>query len=722
MSEDQPKKPPTIKAGYSEAPPHGDHRGRVRVQKTGASSKNIDQKKPGTDPVLRAPKRATTSASRVQSRKGSSSGRKKIITRRDKSAASQRRKTALRGVRLGFVSTFVCEVAVFGVTGLMVVALGVAFFAHDIPDTDSLWRPDRAPRYTILAANGAPLAVRGTQFGAPVRLADLPPHVTQAVLAVEDRNFRHHFGVNPFSVLRALMVNASEGSVKQGGSTITQQLAKNLFLSSDKTMKRKVQELLLALWLERRFSKDEILTLYLNRVYLGAGAYGIDAASHRYFGKPASALSLNEAALIAGLLKAPSRYNPTHNPKDAGIRAQLVVESMVAAGYISQNEAEKAISTPIYLKPPTFSSAGYFIDHVRRETKNIVGDYDADLIIRTTLDPDLQFALETGLSSAVDAGVLGETHADTPEKILETAIVVADQYGSVRALIGGRDYGRTQFNRATQSRRQPGSAFKPFIYLAAIEAGARPDHMILDAPITIGDWSPDNYKGKFYGNVTLTDALARSMNSATIRVQEWVGRDRVRTLANAMGFPGTLNPDPALALGVDAVSPYHLTQAWLPFANGGYRADTHVIASIETAEGIPLYQHTQDISGVAASPYAIEQVNEMLRAVTHYGTGRNGQIPGHVVAGKTGTTQGSRDAWFAGHTGGLVCVVWVGRDDYTPMDGVTGGRAPAKIWSAVMSEIFESVKRRDGEAIEVAHHQPGNLPKPVRATSASFNE
>ncbi|MEO1150281.1 MAG: PBP1A family penicillin-binding protein [Pseudomonadota bacterium] len=628
------------------------------------------QPKPPLAAVLRAPARSISHHGR-QSRK--------------RSKQTRRGGRTGRGGQTGLFARLASELTAFSFCGVVGLLLAVIVFAADLPDTDSLWRPDRAPRLTILAVDGTPLDTKGTQFGAPIRLAELPPHVTHAVLAVEDRNFRHHFGVNPFSIGRALLVNASKGAVRQGGSTITQQLAKNLFLSSDRTIKRKVQELVLALWLENRFSKDEILTLYLNRVYLGAGAYGIDAASHRYFGKSATTLSLNEAALIAGLLKAPSRYDPTRNPADAGRRAKLVVEAMVDAGFISAERAHEAIRTPIYLNPPSFTAAEYFVDHARREVRRLIGDHDADLIVQTTFDPALQTALESGLSSAWQRDDLIPAEIDVSP---EVAVVIADRAGAVRAMVGGRDYGSSQFNRATQSRRQPGSAFKPFIYLAAIEAGARAHHLILDAPITIGSWSPDNYKSKFYGQSSLSQALAKSMNSAAIRLQEWTGRDRVRQRAGAMGYPGSLNPDPALALGVDAISPYHLAQSWVPFANGGFRADSHVIVSVQTVEGIPLYQHRGTYSDRVASLQAINEVNSMLRAVVQTGTGRRAKVPGYVVAGKTGTTQGSRDAWFVGHADGLVGVVWLGQDNYAPMPGITGGRAPAMIWSSVMAQIL----------------------------------
>ena len=601
------------------------------------------------------------------------------------------------------------ELATSILTAAVLLAALTVYYARDLPDTDSLWRPDRAPRYTILAADGSPLSTGGTRFGAPVRLAELPPHVVQAVLAVEDRNFHHHFGVNPLSVARAIAVNASDGSIRQGGSTITQQLAKNLFLNSDRTLKRKVQELLLALWLERKFTKDEILTLYLNRVYLGAGAYGIDAASFRYFGKPARRLALNEAALLAGLLKAPSRYNPTQHPEDAGHRAQIVVNAMVEAGFIDRQTADQALTTPIYLQPPTYAGAGYFIDHTLREARARVPDNDADLIIRTTFDPAMQFAMEQGLAHARHRGDLPDAGRGraTPNADVEIAAVVLDRFGAVRAMVGGRDYAISQFNRATQARRQPGSAFKPFVYLAALDAGVHPDHRLLDQPVTVEGWRPDNYKGRFYGDVSVTEALARSLNAATIRLQEWVGRDRVRALARAAGFPEPLNPDPALALGVDVISPLHLAQAYLPLVNNGYARPAHVVTSIETAEGDVLFSHRIHATAQVASPHAVEQLNMMMQAVTEWGTGRNARVPGWPVAGKTGTTQNNRDAWFAGHTAGLVGVVWVGRDDYKPMDDVTGGKIPARLWSTIMTEILRPLSPLSTDTINTTW-PPGN--------------
>ena len=575
------------------------------------------------------------------------------------------------------------DVGVFCITLMIGLAALFAYFARDLPDTRVLWRDTGAPKITLLATDGSPILVHGASAGAPVRLADLPSHVPNAILAVEDRNFYHHFGANPVSVLRALIVNAKEREIRQGGSTITQQLAKNIFLNADRTIKRKLQELLLAIWLEQKFTKDEILTLYLNRVYFGAGAYGVDAASYRYFGKQARFLSVGEAAVLAGLLKAPSRFAPTSHPVDAGRRGRLVVEQMVTAGFLSRDEADQIIARPIKLSSPRFAAAPYFVDFALREARQRLNGVDADLIVHTTFEPEIQSAAELGLIAGL---------ASAPDSLdgVETAAVVVDKEGAIRALIGGRDYQKSQFNRAVQAQRQPGSAFKPFVYLAAIRSGYNENHIVVDAPLNIGKWAPDNYNSKFYGEVTLREALARSLNSATIRIQEKTGRKFVRNTARSMGWRGELTIGPSLALGVDAVSPLDLAAAYVPFANGGLRVEPFVINRIETTEGDLVFKRGGSIVGEAAPPQAIAQTNDMLHSVVDWGTGRAAAIPGYRAAGKTGTSQDSRDAWFAGHAGGLVTVVWVGRDDNSPMPGVTGGRAPAVIWREMMTRTLET--------------------------------
>ena len=576
---------------------------------------------------------------------------------------------------------YIVDVGVFFITLLIGVAALFAYIARDLPDTSAMWRHTGAPKIMLLADDGSPISVNGASAGAPMRLANLPDHVPKAILAVEDRNFYHHFGANPVSVLRALMVNVGAGKVRQGGSTITQQLAKNVFLSADRTLKRKAQEFILALWLEHKFTKDEILTLYLNRVYFGAGAYGIDAASYRYFGKPASKLSMGEAAVLAGLLKAPSRLAPTNNPQDAGRRGRTVINQMLAAGFITKDQAEEAISKPILLSTSKLSAAPYFIDHALARVRDLAGEVDADLIVRTTFDPRMQQAAETGV-------LIGSASMTITIDDAQTAAVIMNGEGAVKAMIGGRDYRESQFNRAVQSNRQPGSAFKPFVYLAAVENGLHAETLVDDAPLRIGKWAPDNYKSKYYGEVTFREALARSLNGATIRVQEAVGRSAVRKVARDMGWTGALTPGPSLALGVDGVSPLALAGSYAPLANGGFKIEPHVIMRIETADGDLIYQRAGAYLSQAASVAAIDELNSMMESVVEWGTGKAAAVPGYAVAGKTGTSQDSRDAWFAGHAGGLLCVIWVGRDDNSPMPGVTGGTAPAVIWREIMARAL----------------------------------
>ncbi len=637
-------------------------------------------------------------------RAGAARPRARAAPARRRSAGGRKRKARRKASPFEPFARASAELGVFALTAMIGFAALFAYFASDLPDPAVLWKESETPRITLLAADGAPILLQGVAQGAPLRLSELPGYVPDAVLAVEDRNFYHHFGANPVSIIRALIVNANEGAVRQGGSTITQQLAKNVFLSSDRTLKRKIQELMLAFWLERKFRKDEILTLYLNRVYFGAGAYGVDAASFRYFGKSARGLSVGEAAVLAGLLKAPTKYAPTSNPEDAGKRGRLVIEQMVTAKFLSRSEADKAVAQPVYLVSPQFAAAPFFVDHVMREMRGLTAGVDADFVVRTTFDPKVQAAAETGMMA-------GFAIAGDGLEGVEAAAVIIDGEGAVRAMIGGRDYVKSQYNRASQARRQPGSAFKPFVYLAGLERGETPDSMVLDAPVEIGAWAPGNYQDKYFGEVSLREALARSLNSAAIRVQEGAGRGRVRDVARRMGWRGELSSGPSLALGVDATSPLDLAGAYAPFANGGFRIQPHAIDRIETSDGDIVYQRKGSIIGEAVSLGIIADANEMLESVTAWGTGRAAAIPGYRVAGKTGTSQDSRDAWFAGHAGGLVGVVWVGRDDNKPMDNVTGGRAPALIWREMLARALPPpvyVPHADQrDAIEAILHASG---------------
>ncbi len=560
------------------------------------------------------------------------------------------------------------------------VGLGgiASYYAADLPDTSNMWSVTAQPAISILDRNGVQVATRGASFGEPVGLAQLPPHVTHAVIATEDRRFYHHIGIDLLGLIRALLANWDEGRIVQGGSTITQQLAKNLFLTNERTIKRKVQEAMLALWLEQRFSKDQILTLYLNRVYLGAGTYGIEAASKRYFGKSATGLMLAEAAVLAGLLKAPSRYAPTNDPARARHRADIVLTAMVDAGFITEAERVEANSaSPSFTTAIPNEGVQYFSDWVIGQLPSYVGTLNQYYVVRTTLDFQLQSLADKAVVEALDrdGAALGVTQA---------ALVALTPSGAVRALVGGRSHTQSQFNRAVQAKRQPGSAFKTFVYLAALEAGLRPGSYIEDAPIHIGKWAPQNYLDKYEGRVTLTRALSGSLNTAAVRVAQKVGHDRIIEVVRRLGITSALTSDATLPLGTSEVSLLELVGAYAPFANGGRAIIPHGILSITTGAGDVLYERAGSGLGRVASLSHIGSMNDMLAETLRSGTGWRANLGARPAAGKTGTSQESKDAWFVGYTADLVTGVWVGNDDSSPMKRVTGGTVPAGIWKEFM--------------------------------------
>ncbi len=565
----------------------------------------------------------------------------------------------------------------WGATALvwLVVALGgtVVWYAWDLPDTSRLDRATRRPSVTLVGTGGAAIATFGDLYGAPVGLDRMAPHLPRAVMAIEDRRFMTHGGLDPWALLRAALVNLREGRIRQGGSTITQQLAKNLFLTPERSFRRKAQEALLALWLERRFSKQQIMAIYLNRVYLGAGTYGVAAAARKYFGKSPARLSLYESAMLAGLLKAPSRYNPLANAKAASGRAALVLQAMTEAGFISASEAAAARRTR-HVAPPSAGGAGrrFFADWVLEQIPSFAGYTERDLTVVTTLDPRLQVLAE----AQVGAMLKGSGAARGAS---QAALVALAPDGAVRAMVGGRDYRTSQFNRATQSLRQPGSAFKPFVYLAALEAGLRPDDRFHDAPITIDGWSPRNYANRYYGEVTLRDSVARSLNSVAVRVSERVGRDKVIEVARRLGITTKLAAGPSIALGVSEVSLIELTGAYATFANRGRGVWPYGVVEIRDSGGRVLYRRSGSGPGQVIEPGHVAAMNDVLGSVIAWGTGKAARI-GRPAAGKTGTSQDFRDAWFVGYTPDLVTGIWVGNDGGAPMKGVTGGSLPARLW------------------------------------------
>ena len=569
--------------------------------------------------------------------------------------------------------------AVLAVWGAIFLVVFFAVFARDLPDTSTLYNVDRQPSITYLDRNGALIAIRGTQQAPPADLEALPDYVPAAFIAIEDRRFYHHPGFDPVGMTRAMAANMKAGRVVQGGSTLTQQLAKNLFLSPDQNMKRKVQELMLAVWLEMKFSKQEILALYLNRVYFGAGAYGIEAASQRYFDKSARQLTVGEAALLAGLLKAPSRYSPVSESERAATRATVVLNEMVDAGVITPEQRAAAVTEPVRVSRTLATQhAQYFIDWLDKQIRELVGDPTEDMIVETTLDLTLQTQAERSVRRILDR--------DRSKGVQQAALVALDGEGRVRAMIGGASYADSQFNRATDARRQAGSAFKPFVYLTALESGYTPETMVNDAPIRIGNWSPRNYSGEFAGEMTMANAVAQSTNTIAAGMADQIGRDNVARTARRLGITSRIGLEPAMALGAVEVSPLEMAQAYDAFANGGRRVTAYGISRIRSPEGRVIYQRASRQAGpvqAISNPYLYYQ-NQMLRGVMTSGTGRAAAIAGRDIAGKTGTTSDYKDAWFVGYTGGFVTAVWVGKDDNTAMRGVTGGSSPAAIWRGFM--------------------------------------
>jgi len=571
------------------------------------------------------------------------------------------------------------------ITGIWIaLALGalVAWYAWDLPDISRLETPSRRPSVRLVTADGAILARYGDLHGGWIRFADLPPHLVQAVSATEDRRFFEHRGVDPWAILRAAIANLQAGTIRQGGSTLSQQLAKNLFLTPDRTLRRKVQEALAALWLETKFSKEQIFAIYANRVYLGAGTYGFEAASRRYFGKSVRDVTLLESAVLAGLLKAPSRYSPARDPKAAKSRARQVLRAMLDAEFLTEQDAARAGRQRLKLVRATGSGARYFADWALERAAGYVGRTNRDLVVVTTLNSRLQRLAEQKLEATT-------ARAGKSGKIGQAALVTLTRDGAVRAMVGGRSYATSQFNRATQALRQPGSAFKLFVYLAALEAGMRPGDTMLDAPVDIGGWRPRNYDGKFHGKVTLGHAFAHSINSVAVRVSERVGRGRVIAAARRLGITSKLVSHPSVALGASEVTLLELVASYAAVAGGGLAAWPHGIAEIRDSAGTVLFRRAGSGGGEVISPGHARALDGMLRGVITNGTGR-AAWPGQRAAGKTGTSQEFRDAWFIGYAGDLVTGVWVGNDDFTPMKRVTGGGLPARLWRTFMVDALKS--------------------------------
>ncbi|HKH34073.1 MAG TPA: PBP1A family penicillin-binding protein [Beijerinckiaceae bacterium] len=586
-----------------------------------------------------------------------------------------RKGRSLRGSTLG---RLVYGTIVLGIWGVIAFSGLIAYHAAQLPPIDQLAVPKRAPNIAILAADGTLLANRGETGGRTVSIKELPAYLPKAFIAIEDRRFYEHFGVDPVGIARALTRNLTSRGVAQGGSTLTQQLAKNLFLTQERTASRKIQEAILAFWLERNYSKDQLLELYINRVYFGAGAYGVEAAAQRYFSRPAREVTLAEAAVLAGLVQAPSRLAPNRNPEAARARGALVLAAMSELGFIKPAEIKTALANPAKaVRPQGAGTANYAADWVMDVLDDFVGTVETDIAVVTTIEPPLQSAAERALVDELNAK--GQRY-----NVGQGAFVAMRPDGAVKALVGGRNYAESQFNRATTAKRQPGSAFKPFVFLAAIERGLTPDTVREDAPVSIKGWNPENYSRDYRGPVTLRDALALSLNTVAVRLGMEVGPKAVVQTAQRLGIASPLQANASIALGTSEVTPLELVGAYAAFANGGKGVIPYVIAQVKTGAGKVLYSRAEGGLGQVIDASAVAAMNAMMRETFVSGTARSGAISGLDTAGKTGTSQDFRDAWFVGYTSSLVAGVWLGNDDGEPTKRVSGGNLPVETWARFM--------------------------------------
>ncbi len=564
------------------------------------------------------------------------------------------------------------------VWGLLALGGLLLWFAHDLPHPESALDAVRRPSLTLEDRGGHVFAAFGDIVGDPLRLSDMPAYLPAAVVAIEDRRFWAHPGVDFIGLARAAFTDLTSGQIRQGGSTITQQVAKNLFLTNARTFRRKVQELLLTFWLEHTFTKRQILEIYLDRVYLGAGTWGVDAAARMYFGVSARRVTLWQAAVLAGLPRAPSRFNPRADPNAAAARAREVLAAMAATGVITPAQ-EQAASAQIAFPTMPSLAAGWFADWIADQAEAIAPE-NADATVRTTLDPHIQAAAEQRLTALLDG-------PGAAADVTQGAVVVLDAAtGAVRAMVGGRDYRQSSYNRAVLMRRQPGSAFKPFTWLAALERGVRPDDTVLDAPIRIGNWSPADFERKYLGDITVEEALAQSINTSAVRLLLKAGGPRVViNLAAQLGIADKLPDNASIALGTGEVGLLELSSAYAAFFNGGSRVTPYGVEALRSGG------HAIDAARTAPRPVIdpdlAAMMVRMMAAVVTRGTGRAAAVAGHTVAGKTGTTQDFRDAWFIGGVDGEIIGVWLGNDDNTPMKSVQGGGLPARLFHDVATAV-----------------------------------
>jgi penicillin-binding protein 1A len=613
------------------------------------------------------------------------------------------------------------EAATLGLCGLILLLTLAQSAFRETADEDWLKKSDLA--VTFLDRYGSPIGSRGIKHNDSIPLEDFPDNLVKATLATEDRRFYDHFGIDIAGTFRALVTNAQAGGVRQGGSSITQQLAKNLFLSNERTIERKVNEAFLAIWLETRLTKNEILKLYLDRAYMGGGTFGVDGAAHFYFNKSARDVTLAEAAMLAGLFKAPTKYAPHINLPAARARANVVLDNLVEAGFMTEGQVFGARRNPaVAVDRRDENSPNYFLDWAFDEMRRLVDTFPKSyservFVVRTTIDMNVQRAAENAVENQLRQ--FGRDYHAT-----QAATVVSDMDGGVRAMVGGRDYGASQFNRAVDAYRQPGSSFKPYVYTTALLNGYKPTTTIVDGPVCIGNWCPQNYGHSYSGSVTLTQAITRSINVVPVKISIAIGgkggpkagRAKIVEVARKFGIKAPLTDTPSLPIGSTEVTVLEHAVAYVTFPNKGRAVTPHAVLEVRTGAGDPVWRWDRDGAQPrqAIPPSVASDMAEMMSHVVSEGTARRAAIDGIPTAGKTGTTNAYRDAWFVGYTGNFSCAVWYGNDDYSPTNRMTGGSLPAQTWHDIMVAAHQGVEVREIPGIDTGK-------KPPQAQGAAAN-